>query len=110
LLGKEDVRAISRRYFVSNGFDGTLTCIGVVVGASLVPGFVELPVVLALVGVDRPIGVSLGFGVVTFVLVLLRSEMTGRNGASAGSRAAPVVDGSSRQPTAARRSRTERVI
>ncbi|MCU4801780.1 TIGR00267 family protein [Halomicrobium zhouii] len=35
LLGDEDVRSISRRYFVSNGFDGTLTCIGVVVGAVL---------------------------------------------------------------------------
>ena len=35
LLGKEDVLAISRRYFVSNGFDGTLTCIGVVIGAVL---------------------------------------------------------------------------
>ncbi len=27
--------SIARRYFVSNGFDGTLTCIGVVVGAVL---------------------------------------------------------------------------
>ncbi|MDS0261387.1 VIT1/CCC1 transporter family protein [Haloarcula sp. S1CR25-12] len=35
LLGDEDVRSISRRYFVSNGFDGTLTCIGVVVGSVL---------------------------------------------------------------------------
>lgn len=35
LLGKEEVRAISRRYFVSNGFDGTLTSIGVIVGAVL---------------------------------------------------------------------------
>jgi predicted membrane protein (TIGR00267 family) len=35
LLAKEEVRSISRRYFVSNGFDGTLTCIGVVVGAVL---------------------------------------------------------------------------
>ncbi|WP_336338974.1 VIT1/CCC1 transporter family protein [Haloarcula brevis] len=35
LLGKEDVRAISRRYFISNGFDGTLTSIGIVVGAVL---------------------------------------------------------------------------
>ncbi|WP_424019953.1 VIT1/CCC1 transporter family protein [Halorientalis pallida] len=35
LLGKEDVLSISRRYFVSNGFDGTLTCIGVVIGAVL---------------------------------------------------------------------------
>jgi predicted membrane protein (TIGR00267 family) len=35
LLGQEDVRSIARRYFVSNGFDGTLTSIGVVVGAVL---------------------------------------------------------------------------
>ncbi|QPV64281.1 VIT1/CCC1 transporter family protein [Halosimplex litoreum] len=35
LLGKEDVLSIARRYFVSNGFDGTLTAIGVVVGAVL---------------------------------------------------------------------------
>lgn len=35
LLGRTDVRSISRRYFVSNGFDGTLTCVGVIVGAVL---------------------------------------------------------------------------
>lgn len=35
VLAKEDVRAISRRYFIANGFDGTLTSIGVVVGAYL---------------------------------------------------------------------------
>ncbi len=35
LLRKEDVRSISRRYFISNGFDGTLTSIGVIVGAVL---------------------------------------------------------------------------
>jgi predicted membrane protein (TIGR00267 family) len=35
LLGKDDVRSIARRYFISNGFDGTLTCIGIVVGAVL---------------------------------------------------------------------------
>ncbi len=35
LLGKRDVLAISRRYFISNGFDGTLTSIGIVVGAVL---------------------------------------------------------------------------
>jgi predicted membrane protein (TIGR00267 family) len=35
LLGDESVQAISRRYFISNGFDGTLTCIGIVVGAVL---------------------------------------------------------------------------
>jgi len=35
LLGREDVRSISRRYFISNGFDGTLTCVGIIVGAVL---------------------------------------------------------------------------
>ena len=35
LLGREDVLSIARRYFVSNGFDGTLTSIGLVVGALL---------------------------------------------------------------------------
>lgn len=35
LLGREDVQSISRRYFISNGFDGTLTSIGVIVGAVL---------------------------------------------------------------------------
>ncbi len=35
VLGKEDVRAIARRYMVSNGFDGTLTAIGVIIGAVL---------------------------------------------------------------------------
>ncbi|UTF52606.1 VIT1/CCC1 transporter family protein [Natronosalvus rutilus] len=35
LLQREDVRSISRRYFISNGFDGTLTSIGVVVGSYL---------------------------------------------------------------------------
>ncbi|MFB6135228.1 MAG: VIT1/CCC1 transporter family protein [Halobacteriaceae archaeon] len=34
-LAHEDVRALSRRYFVSNGFDGTLTSVGIVVGAYL---------------------------------------------------------------------------
>lgn len=34
-LREEGLSPISRRYFVSNGFDGTLTVIGVVVGAFL---------------------------------------------------------------------------
>lgn len=33
VLRKEDVRSLARRYFVANGFDGTLTSIGVVIGA-----------------------------------------------------------------------------
>lgn len=32
---KEEVRSISRRYFISNGFDGTLTSIGITVGSLL---------------------------------------------------------------------------
>jgi len=35
LLKDEDVRSISRRYFISNGFDGTLTTIGIIVGSFL---------------------------------------------------------------------------
>ena len=35
LLKQDEVRSISRRYFISNGFDGTLTSIGIVVGAVL---------------------------------------------------------------------------
>ena len=35
VLAKDDVRSLSRRYFIANGFDGTLTSIGVVVGAYL---------------------------------------------------------------------------
>lgn len=34
-LKREEVRAISRRYFISNGFDGTLTSIGITVGSYL---------------------------------------------------------------------------
>jgi predicted membrane protein (TIGR00267 family) len=32
---REEVRSISRRYFISNGFDGTLTATGVTVGSFL---------------------------------------------------------------------------
>ncbi|MCU4717803.1 VIT1/CCC1 transporter family protein [Halapricum hydrolyticum] len=35
LLRDEEVRSISRRYFISNGFDGTLTSIGIIVGSFL---------------------------------------------------------------------------
>ena len=35
LLGRSDIRSISRRYFISNGFDGTLTCVGIIVGGVL---------------------------------------------------------------------------
>lgn len=32
---KDEVRSISRRYFISNGFDGTLTAVGIAVGSYL---------------------------------------------------------------------------
>ena len=35
VLARGEVRALSRRYFIANGFDGVLTCIGVVLGAYL---------------------------------------------------------------------------
>lgn len=35
VLGDEEVKSISRRYFISNGFDGTLTSIGIAVGSYL---------------------------------------------------------------------------
>ena len=34
-LTRDDVRSISRRYFISNGFDGALTSVGVTVGSYL---------------------------------------------------------------------------
>jgi len=47
-----------------------------VVAAFMVPVFIELPVVLSFVGVDLPMPVSLGMGVVAFVLVLVWSEVS----------------------------------
>lgn len=35
LLRREDVRSMSRRYFLSNGFDGVLTSVGIAMGAYL---------------------------------------------------------------------------
>ena len=32
---KDEVKSISRRYFISNGFDGTLTAVGITVGSYL---------------------------------------------------------------------------
>jgi predicted membrane protein (TIGR00267 family) len=70
LLGKEDVRSISRRYFISNGFDGTLTCIGVVVGA-LISGISEGTIVIKL-GLAAAVG--LGTSAVWSVWEIERAE------------------------------------
>lgn len=70
LLGDEDVRAISRRYFVSNGFDGTLTCIGVVVG-SVLSG---VPDGLTVIKIGLGAAVGLGTSAVWSVWEIERAE------------------------------------
>ncbi|WP_137290684.1 VIT1/CCC1 transporter family protein [Natronorubrum halophilum] len=56
LLEDEEVRSISRRYFISNGFDGTLTSIGVVVGAYL-SGVADGPTVIT-IGLGAAVGLG----------------------------------------------------
>lgn len=70
LLGKEDVLAISRRYFISNGFDGTLTSIGIIVGAVLsgVPGG------LTVIKIGLGAAVGLGTSAVWSVWEIERAE------------------------------------
>ena len=56
VLEKDDVRALSRRYFVANGFDGTLTSIGVVIGAYL--GGVTDGVTIVGIGLGAAVGLG----------------------------------------------------
>jgi len=70
LLRREDVRAISRRYFVSNGFDGTLTSIGVIVGAVLS----GIPDGLTVVKIGLGAAVGLGTSAVWSVWEIERAE------------------------------------
>lgn len=56
VLADEDVRALSRRYFISNGFDGTLTSIGIVVGAYLT-GVAQGATVFA-IGIGAAVGIG----------------------------------------------------
>jgi predicted membrane protein (TIGR00267 family) len=56
VLTDEDVRSIARRYFVSNGFDGVLTGIGVVVGAYL--SGVTDGITVVKIGVGAAVGLS----------------------------------------------------
>ena len=55
-LGREEVRSISRRYFISNGFDGTLTSVGVAVGAVL-SGVSDGPTVF-MIGLGAAVGLG----------------------------------------------------
>ncbi|WP_137285638.1 VIT1/CCC1 transporter family protein [Halorussus salinisoli] len=70
LLEKEDVRAISRRYFVSNGFDGTLTSIGVIVGAVLS----GIPDGITVIKIGLGAAVGLGTSAVWSVWEIERAE------------------------------------
>ena len=70
VLRKEDVRSLARRYFIANGFDGTLTSIGVVVGAYL--SGVEDG--LALIGIGLGAAVGLGTSGIWSVWEIERAE------------------------------------
>ena len=70
LAGREEVLAISRRYFVSNGFDGTLTSIGVVIGAVLS----GVPDGLAVIKIGVGAAVGLGTSAVWSVWEFERAE------------------------------------
>ena len=70
LLADEDVRSIARRYFISNGFDGTLTSIGVIVGAVL--SGVDSGVTVITIGLGAAVG--LGTSAVWSVWEIERAE------------------------------------
>ncbi|MFC6862433.1 VIT1/CCC1 transporter family protein [Halomicroarcula sp. GCM10025817] len=70
LLAREDVRSISRRYFISNGFDGTLTSIGIVVGAVLS----GVPDGLTVIRIGLGAAVGLGTSAVWSVWEIERAE------------------------------------
>lgn len=70
ILADDEVRSISRRYFISNGFDGTLTAVGVVVGAYL-SGVPDGATVIA-IGIGAAVG--LGTSAVWSVWEIERAE------------------------------------
>lgn len=55
-LNREEVRSISRRYFMSNGFDGALTSIGITVGSYL--SGVDAGMTVVKVGIGAAVGLS----------------------------------------------------
>lgn len=57
VLGKDDVKSLMRRYFVANGFDGTLTAIGVIV-SSYLSGVDDGQAVIA-VGLGAAVGLGI---------------------------------------------------
>lgn len=71
VLGKEDVRSLARRYFVANGFDGTLTSIGVVLGAYM-GGNIDSG--LAIIGIGLGAAIGLGTSGIWSVWEIERAE------------------------------------
>lgn len=69
-LKKENVRSISRRYFISNGFDGTLTAIGIAMGSFLS----GVPSGLTVVKIGAGAAVGLGTSGVWSVWEIERAE------------------------------------
>ncbi len=71
VFGKEDVRSLARRYFVANGFDGTLTSIGVVLGAYM-GGNIDSG--LAIIGIGLGAAIGLGTSGIWSVWEIERAE------------------------------------
>lgn len=70
LFRDEETKSISRRYFVSNGFDGTLTCVGIIVGAVLS----GIPDGLTVVKIGLGAAIGLGTSAVWSVWEIERAE------------------------------------
>lgn len=70
VYARDDVSSLSRRYFVANGFDGTLTSIGVVVGAFLA-GTEDG---LAIIGIGLGAAIGLGTSGIWSVWEIERAE------------------------------------
>ena len=70
VFAKDDVRALARRYCITNGFDGTLTTIGVVIGAYL-GGITEG---LTVIGIGLGAAVGLGTSGIWSVWEIERAE------------------------------------
>lgn len=70
LLEDEETLSIARRYFISNGFDGTLTSVGVIVGAVLS----GIPDGLTVIKIGLGAAVGLGTSAIWSVWEIERAE------------------------------------
>ena len=57
VLGKGEIRALSRRYFVANSFDGVLTSIGIIIGGYL--SGIHEPTTLIAIGLGAAVGLGI---------------------------------------------------